>query len=142
MKGELCKEQADDAPPRKKTRVDRGTSLTNGASSQSPVRTPKKQRGRPPGSEKKQVTTEDGTNGFAKERDSLHRKLKLQTPSKTNATQEHEAQPLALHVDRSARRKSTRKLLDQAADGEASEVSDGEEDLLARKIWEADSTLR
>ena len=72
-------------------------------------------------------TREAQTNGFTPVK-ALRGKKLFSTPVKTNGTTD-DTPKLERHVDRSARRKSTRNLIERTVLGNASDNDDGEEDI-------------
>ena len=100
----------------------------------------KARRGRPPGSTKIQKSQPNGNSSAISFKGLSISKSKPSTPNKVRDEVDKETPVLFVrNADRSARRKSARNLLGRIAVDNASEGSDAEdEDLLARKIWEAD----
>ena len=106
------------------------------------VATPTKpRRGRPPGSSKKskQPNGIDSTDG-PESPSNPKREALFSTPVKNPRNiNGGTGAPIVRNADRSARRKSSRTLLEPtAADGLSEEEDLDEDNLLARKIWEAD----
>ena len=102
----------------------------------------KTRRGRPPGSGQKRKPL---ANGVGSENDAAtplkpKGKKLFSTPSKAPAKDDDQTDgPIIRNADRSARRKSARTLLDRTATNGLSDEDDFEDDdLLARKIWDAD----
>ena len=106
----------------------------------SPETPTKARRGRPPGSGKKQQSLPNNTTTAAGFKGLSLSNGKPSTPNKARTMEDGDiAARIVRNADNSARRKSARNLLDRMAANEASEGSDIEdEDILARKIWEAD----
>lgn len=107
------------------------------------VATPTKlRRGRPPGvGQKSKQVNGIGSAGGRKSPSNTARKPLFSTPVKIPSnTNEGIGARIVRDSDRSARRKSSRALLEPTTIGRLSEEEDLEEDdLLARKIWEADA---
>ena len=107
------------------------------ASEQTPT---KARRGRPPGSGQKAKVHSNG--GGPQSQQGTPSKLKsnglFSTPVKANSGIGNVSAPTVGNADRSARRKSARSILERTAtDGFGDEDAE-EEDVLARKIWDAD----
>lgn len=123
-------------PPHKKSRIERRDENDGDTPLETPV---KPRRGRPPGSGKKQQSLPDNVTTSGLKSLSISNG-KPSTPHERRTLGDGDnATPVVQNADRSARRKSARKLLDRLVANEMSESSDiEEEDVLARKIWEAD----
>ena len=102
----------------------------------------KTRRGRPPGSGQKRKPLANGVGSEDDAATPLKPKGKklFSTPSKAPAKDDDRTDgPIVRNADRSARRKSARTLLDRTATNGLSDEDDfDEDDLLARKIWDAD----
>jgi len=115
-----------------------------GSDTHQTLETPTKpRRGRPPGSSQKSKRLPNGIGSTADLRtpSKPKRKSLFSTPVKERSyVNEETGAPIVQNADRSARRKSARTLIEPtAANGLSSEEDDlEEEDLIARKIWEAD----
>ena len=121
-------------------------SIDNTASNTSPPgRTPSKaRRGRPPGSAQKAkvpangvgtvgTQTPQGTPSNSKSSDPFLTPVKAAPDALGNG-----AGSIARNVDRSARRKSARSIVERTATDEFDDDDPEEEQILARKIWDAD----
>lgn len=109
----------------------------------SPEETPTKaRRGRPPGSAQKAKALPNGVGSRSQQGTPLKSKgnALVSTPVKTaSGANGHGAVPTVGNADRSARRKSARSIVERTAtDGFSDEEDVEEEDILARKIWDAD----
>ena len=137
---------------RKRTRAGQPNGVSNhdedetepSPEAETPVK-PTPRRGRPPGSTQKPKSV---ANGIDSQPNSVITPSKLKgkklflTPSKPLAGDKGQDEaPVVQNLDRSARRKSARTLIDRTAvDGFSDEedIEEEEEDLLAKKIWDAD----
>jgi origin recognition complex subunit 2 len=91
----------------------------------------KRRRGRP-----KQDTAENYTNGTTPKKDSLLKTL-FSTPTKVNSTSELDTPRIERNVDRSARKKSTRTLIERTILGNTSDNDEEEEDI-AEEIYNSE----
>lgn len=108
-----------------------------------PEETPTKaRRGRPPGSAHKvkpllngvEHKSQPGTPSKPKDKDFLSTPIKA-----AGGSNGHGATSMIENADRSARRKSARNIVERTATNDFSDEEDAEEeDVLARKIWDAD----
>ena len=101
----------------------------------------KARRGRPPGSAQKAKALPNGVGSQSQQGTHLeyNGNALLSTPVKAvSGAQGHDATRIVGNADRSARRKSARSIVERtASDGFSGEDAE-EEDVLARKIWDAD----
>ncbi|KAL9134969.1 MAG: hypothetical protein Q9175_003839 [Cornicularia normoerica] len=101
----------------------------------------KARRGRPPGSAQKAKALPNGVGSQSQQGTPLeyNGNALLSTPVKAvSGAQGHDATRIVGNADRSARRKSARSIVERtASDGFSGEDAE-EEDVLARKIWDAD----
>ena len=125
---------------------DHYTDIDLHASPNSPQKSYKPKRGRPPGSATKAKTTLNGT-GQQTDSPTLKKRGKLlfTTPTKARATQENiqdnHVTPIT-NADRSARRKSTRALVQRAINNDLSEGDElADVDSLARTIREGGEVI-
>jgi origin recognition complex subunit 2 len=107
--------------------------LRNGAEgSEAETITPRKRaRGRP-----KKNATENHTNGTTPKKDSLLKTF-FSTPTKANGTSEADTPKIERNADRSARRKSTRTLIERTILGNTSDNDEEEEDI-AEEIYNSE----
>lgn len=101
----------------------------------------KPRRGRPPGSGRKSKSLINGIHAHEPETPSKTRgKTLLLTPSKVPADAlEKGAAPIVRNADRSARRRSAKTIIEHPVTNGLSDEDDNEEEnILARKIWDAD----
>ena len=106
---------------------------------ETPVK-PTPRRGRPPGSAQKPKSVANSQPNSVITPSKLKGKKLFSTPSKPLAGDEGQDEaPVVQKADRSPRRKSARTLIDRTAvDGFSDEEDPEEEDILAKKIWDAD----
>ena len=145
--GEDAVDQVEGITTRKRTCAGLANGHHSGADAKSdstpPEETPTKaRRGRPPGSAQKVKPLLNG----------VEPKSQLGTPSKpkgkdlfstpvkaAGGSSGHGATSIIKNADRSARRKSARNIVERTATNDFSDEEDAEEeDVLARKIWDAD----
>ncbi|KAL8927942.1 MAG: hypothetical protein Q9208_002017 [Pyrenodesmia sp. 3 TL-2023] len=111
---------------------------SNGKVDQAPETPSKKRRGRPPGSSSKLKVTTDSPSGQHNPRSKQRGTRLFETPSKTKPEALSEAgTPVVRNVDRSARRRSARNLVERtiAANENVEEEDTEVEDTLAKQIW-------
>ncbi|KAI9845875.1 MAG: Origin recognition complex subunit 2 [Thelocarpon superellum] len=104
----------------------------NGADPTTPV---KRGRGRPPGSKNKPKPGINGETSYA----TTPTKTPLKTPAKSRKLPSATT-PVIHNADRSARRKSARALIERTLRDDLDDDDDGEEDLLAQHIWDAEGS--
>jgi len=109
-----------------------------------PVTPSKRARGRPPGSKNKPKDVTDSTAVSVAQgtrTPKVKGKLLFATPTKSNRDVTANGTPQVVrNADRSARRKSARTLIERTITGNLSDEDElGEEDTLARRIWDGDS---
>lgn len=145
--GEDAVNQEEGISTRKKTRARLANGSPSGddaASDRIPSQeTPTKaRRGRPPGSAQKAKALPNGAGPKSQQGTPLKPKGNdlFSTPVKAaSGANGHSAIPIFGNADRSARRKSARSIVERTTTDGFSDEEDAEvEDLLARKIWDAD----
>lgn len=145
--GEDAVDQVEEISTRKRTCAGLANGYHGGddsTSDTSPLEeTPTKaRRGRPPGSAQKAKVPANGVKSKPQQGTPSKSKGKdlFSTPVKAAlGANGHGATSIVENTDRSARRKSARNIVDRtAANGFSDEEDAEEEDLLARKIWDAD----
>ena len=145
--GEDAVNEEERISTRKRTRAGLANGIHSGDDATShmnpPEETPTKaRRGRPPGSAQKVKALPNGAGPESRLGTPSKSKGKdlFSTPVKfASGANGHSATPIAGNADRSARRKSARNIVERTATDGFSDEEDAEvEDLLARKIWEAD----
>ncbi|CAF9915362.1 MAG: Origin recognition complex subunit 2 [Alectoria fallacina] len=145
--GEDAIDQEEAISTRKRTRAGYANGNHSGddaaSNSTSPEKTPTKaRRGRPPGSTQKAKAHPNGLDPISQQVAPLESMGDgpFSTPIKaTSGANGHNAAPIVGNADRSARRKSARTIVERTATNKYSDDEDAEEeDLLARKIWDAD----
>ncbi|KAL8943205.1 MAG: hypothetical protein Q9211_001074 [Gyalolechia sp. 1 TL-2023] len=92
----------------------------------------KKRRGRPPGSTTKPKSTPNTPKHQATPRSIPRGKKLFETPTQTKSD------PIFRNADRSARRNSARTLIERTVTAKDQDEEAEEEDILARRIWDAD----
>lgn len=132
---------------RSKTKSDAAQNGAQIAGEPEETLTPSKpRRGRPPGSASKTKVAVNGSHDHSNPTTPITKskgkgKLLFATPNKEHGGIENEAEspvPITHNLDRSARRKSARNIIERTITDRLSEEELDEEDSLARKIWDAE----
>jgi origin recognition complex subunit 2 len=108
--------------------LENGTSVNDSEETTTPR---KRARGRP-----KKATMDDNANGTTPKKDNLLKKL-FSTPVKVNGAAETDTPRIERNPDRSARRKSTRTLIERTVLGNTSDNDEEEEDI-AEEIYNSE----